>query len=89
MAITGTNGDGVAVIDLSSIPEPAPLPYDLKLGRLRASFTSPNPPPRRAVPPSSERTGRFAASLRRTIPHVTTDKFLSCCLVRPARQLKK
>ncbi len=27
LAITGQNGDGVAVIDLSSLPEPLPLPY--------------------------------------------------------------
>jgi len=27
IAITGANGDGVAVVDLSSLPEPAPLPY--------------------------------------------------------------
>ncbi len=27
IAITGANGDGIAEIDLTSIPEPAPLPY--------------------------------------------------------------
>jgi hypothetical protein len=27
VAITGQNGDGIAVIDLSSLPEPLPLPY--------------------------------------------------------------
>ena len=30
VAITGTNGDGIAVIDLSSIPEPSPLPYEAR-----------------------------------------------------------
>jgi hypothetical protein len=33
IAITGASGDGIAVIDLSSIPEPAPLPYDVGLRR--------------------------------------------------------
>jgi len=27
IAITGTTGNGIAVVDLSSLPEPAPLPY--------------------------------------------------------------
>jgi hypothetical protein len=32
VAITGNNGDGVAVIDLTSIPEPSPLPYGAAAG---------------------------------------------------------
>ena len=31
IAITGTNGDGIAVVDLTSIQEPPPLPYAIKL----------------------------------------------------------
>ena len=27
IAITGKNGDGIAVLDLTSLPEPGPLPY--------------------------------------------------------------
>jgi hypothetical protein len=27
IAITGANGDGVAIVDLSSLSEPSPLPY--------------------------------------------------------------
>src|SRR5438093_10489288 len=71
VAITGTNGDGVAVIDLGSIPEPPPLPYDRKVPLQRESFTPTNPPPMPAAPPSSPAARRSAPRLMRTVPHVT------------------
>jgi YVTN family beta-propeller protein len=32
LAITGANGDGIAVVDLTSLPEPSPLPYLSRVG---------------------------------------------------------
>ena len=84
VAITGTNGDGVAVIDLGSIPEPPPLPYDWQLALQRQSFTATNPPPISPAPPSSLAARRPAPRLRQTVPHVTTRKLLNCCVVRPS-----
>lgn len=52
IAITGTSGNGIAVLDLSSLPEPAPLPYSLQraqpftamreVGAIREAETMPN-----------------------------------------------
>jgi len=42
IAITGENGDGIAVVDLSSIQEPAPLPYASRIAIPLSSATSPS-----------------------------------------------
>lgn len=44
VAITGPTGNGIAVIDLNSLPEPQPLPYALRKGGgpLRASTAAPS-----------------------------------------------
>jgi hypothetical protein len=57
IAITGTNGDGIAVVDLTSLKEPGPLPY---AAATRASFES-----------KPHRRTSGAASGTRVIPHVT------------------
>ena len=41
IAITGTTGTGVAIVDLSSVNDPAPLPYELSaLSELEPHFSS-------------------------------------------------
>jgi hypothetical protein len=39
IAITGKNGDGIAVLDLTSLPEPGPLPYTVAES-MRPGFTA-------------------------------------------------
>jgi hypothetical protein len=61
IAITGANGDGIAVVDLTSLKEPGPLPYAAATrALLRGSFES---------KPHTKTSG--AASGTRAIPHVT------------------
>jgi WD40 repeat protein len=77
LAITGDNGDGVTVIDLTSLPAPAPLPYHT-VGRSK----SPLPGAGRAssAQPRSARSpaGRGGNPIpgRRTIPHVTVNRLI-------------
>lgn len=40
ITITGTNGNGIAIVDLTSLPEPAPLPYSAKSFDLSGSLTA-------------------------------------------------
>jgi WD40 repeat protein len=72
LAITGENGNGVAVVDLSSIPEPPPLGYD-KINSFEGRF---------AETSASQSQIREAAGLKsqplgdrrapaRVVPHVT------------------
>jgi len=54
VAITGANGDGVAVIDLSSLSEPPPLPYTRRAASLPYAWKQrASRPPHSAVPRSA------------------------------------
>ncbi len=70
IAITGT-GNGIAVIDLTSIPEPTPLPSDAKV----ASRTHVEPGDRwgrgSALAAHVDRRNSRPATPNRTVPHIT------------------
>jgi YVTN family beta-propeller protein len=74
VAITGANGDGIAVIDLTSVPEPSPLPYETgsrSKARLTGSKAAPSAKPPEAQAPASQHK-----PARHTVPHVTVQKLL-------------
>jgi hypothetical protein len=84
VAITGSNGDGVAVIDLTSIPRPSPLPYEV--GVSRASFPAAvksTPPTRRGKPSPGEGMRSHPGPTEHPIRHVTTRKLLHRSWVAP------
>jgi hypothetical protein len=71
LAITGASGSGIAVLDLSSIEEPAPLPYPAKASDMSSEMKMHN-----SAESSPEATGTRAdtkppAARPRVIPHVT------------------
>lgn len=69
IGITGTNGDGIAVLDLTSLSEPGPLPYATAL-RLHDSKLMPSS----MTPTSLSSNASSANGARRgprNIPHVT------------------
>jgi IPT/TIG domain len=69
IAITGTNGDGIAVVDLTSINEPAPLPY-AAARRLRSSRASGSV----GAAPGRSQNGSAQSGVR-VVPHVTRSIF--------------
>jgi len=72
VAITGTNSDGVAVIDLRSIPTPAPLPYETDVVATRNSVsTGPASRVRRGNTTGQPSTGLPSRPVHLVIPHVT------------------
>jgi WD40 repeat protein len=72
VAITGQNGDGVAIIDLTSLPEPLPLPYSSvatdNLKRLPQG--SPATVMQRSHLQSAKVAGRSPAQHPQRIPHL-------------------
>jgi WD40 repeat protein len=72
VAITGTGGSGVAIVDLSSLGEPAPLPYSARASQVSTSRSgrSGNAGDSNAgvAPNSSQRT---PTSRPRPIPYIT------------------
>lgn len=74
LAITGTNGNGIAVLDLTSIAEPAPLPYAATFPSMTSQRLTES---RRGLGPNHQLTGQANAkknaplSRPRTVPHVT------------------
>lgn len=70
VAITGTNGDGIAVVDLTSIPEPPPLPYMRKLGSKSDRVIGGNNSLSDHDIPRSNRPNHRLPVVRR-VPHVT------------------
>ncbi len=68
IAITGTNGNGIAVVDLSSIAEPGPLPYAAGLRAQRLSWGGRSGSPGLPAEPSQTKNAQFGP---RIIPHVT------------------
>ena len=78
LAITGANGNGIAVVDLTSISEPQPLPYDAA-----RSSTHGLPAVRHSTPAEDFRTIRNtrknsnqSTAHLRVIPHVTNPNLL-------------
>ncbi len=72
VAITGANGSGIAVVDLSSIPEPPVLPYNrraFQTPRPKSSEEYPRPWQKPSTRPSTAK--RSATGQVRTVPHVT------------------
>ena len=72
VAITGASGDGIAVIDLTSIPDPSPLPYIADLLRVK------HPPATEAAASNNHSATQVQAGgrssrtpARPTVPHVT------------------
>ncbi len=75
IAITGTSGNAIAVVDLSSVLEPAPLPY------VRAATQTEEVMPtvrhsNWATPTSSETNTNGAMARTRRVPHVTNRALL-------------
>ena len=65
IGITGTTGDGIAVVDLSSLVEPGPLPYFRQEIQPTASMLPPSAILTDGVPPSTN-----GSMHRRFVPHV-------------------
>lgn len=77
VAITGANGDGIAVIDLTSVPEPSPLQYESKFGSKACPTgpkTAPSVKPREAPVPNGETSQHNPK--RHTVPHVIAHNLL-------------
>lgn len=69
IAITGQNSDGIAVVDLTSLSEPAPLPYT-HISSPEATATHPSESARTGSEPRPpKKNGRWSGV--RVIPHVT------------------
>lgn len=85
IAITGSTGDGIAELDLSSIAEPAPLPYVAKISSSR--------PNRASASSGTAAFGGFPPQAGRTvlgprsIPHVTRPSLAPSSVLGPARRL--
>lgn len=76
IAITGT-GDGIAIVDLTSISEPPPLPFDNR-SSYRSHRLEPTSNPRHAgstMGKTSDQRTLQSAIHRRTVPHVTVALF--------------
>jgi WD40 repeat protein len=74
VAITGTNGDGIAVLDLTSISEPQPLPYAAPKIAHQSKMESRHPTPADNLSniDRSMLSRTTHVSRVRVIPHVTT-----------------
>lgn len=68
VAITGANGNGIAVVDLTSIAEPPPLPYDKSVHQERPSLKRPS----QVVPSLQLNSGAGLSEGARAIPHATS-----------------
>jgi hypothetical protein len=71
IAITGENGDGIAVIDLSSILGPAPLPYSNEGSRVKHPASVPAESRAQTGQASEKSTSR---SLHNRVPHLTKSR---------------
>jgi hypothetical protein len=73
LAITGANGDGIAVLDLSSVPEPSPLPYatnrSSQARRSSEAYFAPAASPSAAEGPNPPASASRVGA--RVIPHLT------------------
>lgn len=74
LAITGTNGDGIAVLDLTSVASPPPLPYATKiLPHPRGEMNLVTEPPKLLKNTSSPDLTKPGLSLVPRIQHLTTE----------------
>jgi DNA-binding beta-propeller fold protein YncE len=73
VAITGQNGDGIAVVDLSSLPEPLPLPYASVAGGdlTRMKQVKPGEIRRASAAQAARMRGKNLGHLLTRIPHRT------------------
>lgn len=70
LGITGTNGNGIAIVDLTSVAEPAPLPYVVAMssqGMSQAQYLDRSGDLRK----SRQETAKTAPVFRPRVPHVT------------------
>ena len=72
VAITGATGNGIAVLNLTSISEPAPLPY-VKRKPAAAGVVAQQLPP--STPSSANPAARRRAAMSHSIKHVTRADF--------------
>jgi len=80
IAITGSTGTGIAVVDLSSIAGPAPLPY-LEPGLVTTSIQEPTGSSSAAAPAHSKSVGRHLMPKSR-VPHITKGILFSTAAAR-------
>ena len=80
IAITGATGTGIAVVNLTSIPEPAPLPYAAPTGSRGSLFTLDKVKPLRKQEGSSRQ--QLAPALYRSRPQIKH-------IMRPATSLRR
>ena len=75
IAITGANGNGIAIVDLSSLSEPAPLPYLKDYAETIDTLGSKERSSRRATP-GNQANGTVVQSMvpRAVIKHVTNQR---------------
>jgi len=73
LAITGTSGNGIAVLDLTSISEPPPLPYSASLSSLHGNAGARNNfwKNRSMLPRRSNVNSMSTTAQRHVIPHAT------------------
>lgn len=73
LAITGAAGNAIAVLDLSSLPEPSPLPYTTAVTSQLGSQRTANSVPSGAPAPDGARGAQTdpRRMLRRVVPHLT------------------
>src|SRR5579872_3381908 len=78
LVITGTSGNGIAVLDLSSISEPPPLPYSASLSYLHGKGAARNNlwENRSTVSRRSDVNSMNATAQRHVIPHATNFNLL-------------
>lgn len=71
IAITGANGDGIAVLDLSSIAEPSPLPYAISSNANAHSGRRQRLLDQTGAAESRSTSAKPKASGARVVPHAT------------------
>lgn len=77
IAITGQNGDGIAVIDLTSVPEPPPLAYVIDGRQTVRVTTEPMSSSTNASATTAEKVGAQQSTVaRQQLAHVTTQAYL-------------
>jgi hypothetical protein len=74
IAITGTSGNGIAVIDLASVPEPGPLPYSAQA--TSQAVRTPSSDSAKRNPANSMQRKTTSVPQRRVVPHVTNPDLL-------------
>jgi hypothetical protein len=77
IAITGQNGDGIALIDLTSVPEPPPLAYVIDGRQTVRVTTEPMTSSTKTSATTAEKVGGQQSTVaRRQLAHVMTQAYL-------------